>query len=181
MDKLTPYQCQLATDNIKLAYYFAHKAHTRSKRFSYEDYQDACMTALMKAVRTFDPTRGIKFSSWMGITCNGEIYKVYRNSNLNRNKGETISLETQVASDKNKKIYLLDVVSGGDEINFESMYLQEGLSNLSERERKCIHLHYIVGMRQGDIGELLGVQQVQVSRIIRKGLAKMKEYYEQVG
>ena len=52
--------------------------------------------------------------------------------------------------------------------------LQEIMKDLSDRERQIIMLRYYKEKTQNQVGKILGITQVQVSRIERKVLDKMK-------
>ncbi|HWH45713.1 MAG TPA: SigB/SigF/SigG family RNA polymerase sigma factor [Thermoleophilaceae bacterium] len=46
---------------------------------------------------------------------------------------------------------------------------------LSARERQVLHLRFVEDLTQSEIGERIGVSQMQVSRLIRAALAKLQE------
>lgn len=50
----------------------------------------------------------------------------------------------------------------------------ELLTRLAPRERRIVELRYISGLTQSQIAELVGVSQVQVSRLLRASLERMK-------
>ena len=56
----------------------------------------------------------------------------------------------------------------------ESLSLRNALSHLTERERMVIDLRYFHGLTQQKIAGLLGVSQVQVSRIEKKALRNLR-------
>ena len=58
----------------------------------------------------------------------------------------------------------------------ESLSLRNALSHLTERERMVIDLRYFHGLTQQKIAGLLGVSQVQVSRIEKKALTNLRTY-----
>lgn len=58
----------------------------------------------------------------------------------------------------------------------ESLSLRNALSHLTERERMVIDLHYFHGLTQQKIAGLLGVSQVQVSRIEKKALGQLRAF-----
>ena len=58
----------------------------------------------------------------------------------------------------------------------ESLSLRNALSHLSERERMVIDIRYFHGLTQQKIAGLLGVSQVQVSRIEKKALTNLRTY-----
>ena len=58
----------------------------------------------------------------------------------------------------------------------ESLSLRNALSHLTERERMVIDLRYFHGLTQQKIAGLLGVSQVQVSRIEKKARTNLRTY-----
>ena len=59
----------------------------------------------------------------------------------------------------------------------ESLSLRNALSHLTERERMVIDLRYFHGLTQQKIAGLLGVSQVQVSRIEKKALERLRTFF----
>ena len=60
----------------------------------------------------------------------------------------------------------------------EKIALREAIDSLQERERITILLRFFRGMTQEQAARILKVSQVQVSRLERKGLAKLREILE---
>lgn len=60
----------------------------------------------------------------------------------------------------------------------EKIALREAIDSLLERERITILLRFFRGMTQEQTARILKVSQVQVSRLERKGLAKLREILE---
>ena len=60
----------------------------------------------------------------------------------------------------------------------ERIALREAIDSLPERERITILLRFFRGMTQEQAARILKVSQVQVSRLERKGLAKLREILE---
>lgn len=60
----------------------------------------------------------------------------------------------------------------------EKIALREAIDSLPERERITILLRFFRGMTQEQAARILKVSQVQVSRLERKGLAKLREFLE---
>ena len=60
----------------------------------------------------------------------------------------------------------------------EKIALREAIDSLPERERITILLRFFRGMTQEQTARILKVSQVQVSRLERKGLAKLREIWE---
>ena len=57
----------------------------------------------------------------------------------------------------------------------EKMALRQAITQLPERERTVIHLRYYHGLTQERIARLLSVSQVQVSRVEKKAIARLRE------
>jgi RNA polymerase sigma-B factor len=53
------------------------------------------------------------------------------------------------------------------------MTVERLLRDLPPRERRIVELRYLSGLSQSQIGEIVGVSQVQVSRLLRASLARM--------
>ena len=72
---------------------------------------------------------------------------------------------------------LEDTVSDteSEEIMLEKFALRQGIEKLPERESVVIRLRYYHGLTQERISKVLGVSQVQVSRIEKKAIAMLKE------
>lgn len=58
----------------------------------------------------------------------------------------------------------------------EKMALRQALEKLPERESNVIKLRYFHGLTQQRVSVVLGVSQVQVSRIEKKALEKLREF-----
>ncbi len=72
-----------------------------------------------------------------------------------------------------------DVLSDGnqEERLIEHIALREAISKLPERERLVIDLRFFHGLTQDQSAKILGVSQVQVSRIEKKALQTLREYF----
>jgi len=57
----------------------------------------------------------------------------------------------------------------------EKIALRQAIQKLTEREQMVIHLRYFHGLTQDRVSKVLSVSQVQVSRIEKKALMKLKE------
>ena len=65
---------------------------------------------------------------------------------------------------------------GMEEQIVESLSLRAALAQLSGRERLVIDLRYFHALTQEKVARLIGVSQVQVSRIEKKALANLRNY-----
>ncbi len=60
----------------------------------------------------------------------------------------------------------------------ERIALREAIDHLPEKERMTILLRYFKGMTQEQTARVLGVSQVQISRLERRGLGHLRESFE---
>ena len=67
----------------------------------------------------------------------------------------------------------LPSVDDTDEM-IERMQLKSAIDALPEREKKIIMLRYFRDMTQSEVAEIIGVSQVQISRIENKAVSEMK-------
>jgi len=71
--------------------------------------------------------------------------------------------------------YLSELIS--DSGNYEDgVTINYALSNLPEKEKYIVVMHFFHDRTQSEIAEELGVSQAQVSRLEKKALSKMKEH-----
>ena len=52
------------------------------------------------------------------------------------------------------------------------------LESLPERERQILLLRFVAGKTQTEIAEIVGVSQMQVSRLVARSLAQLREQLE---
>ncbi len=83
---------------------------------------------------------------------------------LNQNEGSPIMLIDKVPDEEEEELSIINKI-----------LLKEMLSTLEKKERQIIVLRYFKEMTQGQIAEILGISQVQVSRIEKKILLKLRE------
>ncbi len=88
-----------------------------------------------------------------------------------------VSLYTSVDDGEDKGQALIDKIpsSFSEDEHIDSLYLKNLLATLNERERKLIILRYFRDKTQGEVAAILGVSQVQVSRLENKILTRLKE------
>lgn len=91
------------------------------------------------------------------------------------------SLQRVIYQSEDSEICLIDKIpekTNQQEDIIDKLYLQENLNVLSSDERKLIYLRYYQEKTQIEIAEELGISQVQVSRLEKRILKKMREFSE---
>jgi len=68
-------------------------------------------------------------------------------------------------------------VGNMEEDMIERIALKQAIGKLSERDQMVINLRYFHGLTQEKISHIIGVSQVQVSRIEKKALLQLREYF----
>lgn len=85
-----------------------------------------------------------------------------------------------IHEEEGSPIRLIDKISlngvSEEEKVIDNLLLKEMLGKLDKRERQIIMLRYFEDKTQSEIGEMLNISQVQVSRIEKKVLSKLKSY-----
>ena len=87
------------------------------------------------------------------------------------------SLQRPVLNDGTSELVLADTINDntGFADELEKIALKSALGNLNPRDRQIIILRYFKGKTQSEISKLIGVSQVQISRIEKKVLASLRE------
>ena len=93
------------------------------------------------------------------------------------NSIESIEGTTSQDDKEGKKLSILDKIStekNEEEIITNKIVIKQLLKELEERDREIILLRFFKEKTQTEVARILGISQVQVSRIERKVLDKMK-------
>lgn len=91
---------------------------------------------------------------------------------------ETQSIEQSLYAKDGKEIFLKDrlaVEKNEQEELMNHLFLQQLLDSLEERDRQLINLRYFENKTQSQVAQILGVSQVQVSRLEKRILRRMKD------
>lgn len=90
-----------------------------------------------------------------------------------------VSIYEPAFDDDNSKTLLIDTMSGSaDNDMIDTILLKELIQKLDPKERRLIMLRFYSDKTQMEIAEILGVSQVQVSRLISKTLEKLRRSVE---
>ena len=85
-----------------------------------------------------------------------------------------LSLDNQLVEQE----YEQNQLQGSPENGLDHLVMVGALKQLEERERQVILMRYYRDMTQQQIAKRLGVSQVQISRIEKKALLKLREKME---
>ena len=159
-------------DHLKLAYHVANQFRDTPLE---PDERVACaLLGLVKACRTFDPSRSVRFASYAVVVIRNEILVALRSHR--RNAPVVTSLDAPVAVDgEGHEIRLRDTLGAEDDwIGAKEAEIDAGRAwgRLSDRERKAIRMA-AQGVNQRQIARTLGISQTYCSRILGRARAKV--------
>ena len=171
---------ELIEHNLRLVVYIARKYE--SSGIGVEDLISIGSIGLIKAINSFQPSKGIKLATYASRCIENEILMTLRK---NHNLRHDISIDEPLTVDGDGNELLLsdilgtdgDVTSRGIEEREEREALLRAVATLGDRERKI--MEYRFGMRgeektQKDVADLLGISQSYISRLEKKILVKLR-------
>jgi RNA polymerase sporulation-specific sigma factor len=89
------------------------------------------------------------------------------------------SIHETVFENDGDPIYLMDQIADGEpEEWFDKIALHEILNRLPERERLIVYMRFFKDKTQSDVARVLGISQVQVSRLEKRILQQIKMQLE---
>lgn len=87
----------------------------------------------------------------------------------------------EIISKDGKKLSLLDTISNKDKDDIiDNLILKEEINKLSETERKILWMRYYDDRTQQEVANILGTNQVHVSRSEKKVLQRLKNNLQKV-
>ena len=166
-------------------------AHILKKYYASASDQDDLISigtiGLIKAISTFDGSKGARLATYAGRCIQNEILMYFRSQ---RKTAGDISLSDIIeTSGEGGNLSVIDVLASDEDL-FEETYLRTETrkllavldKTLSERERQIITLRYGLGNRkplpQREVADILGISRSYVSRIEKKALEKLKKAME---
>lgn len=168
-------QRKLVEDNHNLIYSYLH-SHNLSLD-AIEDWYGTAAIGLCKAALVYDENRGAKFSTLAYICMDREVKLIMRKSK--RSVRATMSLDAELTSGDGG-CYLTDLVA--DPYDFTStIFINDAIriatEGLSSRDKTIIHMIVDLGMSQKKISDQFGISQAMVSRIYKKYMGKIRDYF----
>ena len=166
-------------------------AHIIKKYYSNIKEQDELISigtiGLIKAVSTFDYTKGNRFATYASRCIENEILMYFRSR---KKSASDIYIDEPIEVDKDgNQLTLGDIISDSDDIiekvdlSIRSAQLYTNIEKcLDPRELEVIRLRYGIygcnSLTQREVAEKLGISRSYVSRIEKKALAELKKMYD---
>lgn len=160
-------------------------AHIAKKYYAADTPEDLISTGsigLIKAVNTFDPARGIKFSTYASRCIENEMRMQFRRQ---RRVPPMVSLQEPLEAGQDGGLTLMDAIP--DDVPLQESLEQRDLarrlsarlSRLPARERQVLALRYGLGgaapHTQLQVAQKLGLSRSYISRLESRGLSLLKK------
>lgn len=169
--------------NLRLVAHVVKKFHTGNREM--DDLISVGTIGLIKAIQTFDDSKGTRLATYASRCIENEILMMLRSE---RKLLKEVSLQEPIGVDKEgNEICLIDIFESEDDNILEKVELSIRIRNLYEvikssllgRERLVVELRYGLNNRpektQREIAKMLGISRSYVSRIEKKALTKLKD------
>jgi RNA polymerase sporulation-specific sigma factor len=90
---------------------------------------------------------------------------------------QVLSIQAKIDEDDPNSQSVIDKITTIDKSDemLDKFILKDAILSLPEKEKKIILLRYFRGKTQGEVAEILGISQVQVSRMESKIIASLKK------
>lgn len=151
---------KLVKDHLRFVH-FILKRYRIPENTDYEDmFQIGCV-GLVKAAQKFDPTKGIKFTTFSAYAIESEIKKFLRKYRTAKRTGIVISVDQEGEESEGTLMDLLATFDSVEE-EVEARLLYSELV----RQEPVITMMALEGYNQTEIGRKLGISQSHVSRKI---------------
>ncbi len=174
----------LIEHNLRLVAHIVKKYYTSMN--DQDDLVSIGTIGLIKAVDTFDTSKGIRLSSYAARCIENEVLMYFRNC---KKSAQDISMNEPIDTDKDgNALVLMDVMATEDLIideldtKIKSEQLHKYISEiLSPREKKIILLRYGLDgnlpLTQREVASRLNISRSYVSRIEKKSLLMLRRRF----
>ncbi|MFS8641253.1 MAG: sigma-70 family RNA polymerase sigma factor [Symbiobacteriaceae bacterium] len=161
--------------NERLAYWCAQPWLRSFPSWMHEEVLAEARVGLWRACRSYDPARGIAFSTYATIVIQNELRRFYRD--MRRHHVPTVSLETEIiepeaAHPRKRRLRL------GDVIALEERLFSEAEARLLMDSLPPIMRMVAAGMTQKEIARRLGRTQGAVSQRLQRERAQVRQWFE---
>lgn len=176
-------RAKLIEHNLRLVSHIVRKYY--ASHGCDEDLISIGTIGLIKAVDSFDASKGSKFATYGAKCIQNEILMYFR---AQKKTSREVSLSETIDTDRDgNELTYLDVIRVEDTIADDidravrsERALRFVRTRLDERERKIIVLRYGLGggeaMTQRKVAQLMGISRSYVSRIEKGALERLAEY-----
>ena len=164
---MTNEQKDLVLDNYNLIYWYVKK-----NNLDIEEYEDILAYALCKAANSFNPQKGLRFSS-LAITCLKNEHYQHLRKEMKHNCCLSYNsiFPLKQGNDEESVEYLETII--GDTSVYDRLNMLD-FSVFDELTQKVLN-YKIFGYTQTEISVILGCSQSLISRILRNCEKELRE------
>ena len=179
---------RLIVHNLRLVVYIAKKFENTG--ISVDDLTSIGTMGLIKAVKSFIPSKNIKFATYASRCVENEIL-MYLRKRSNRNID--ISMDEALSTDSDgNELNLIDVlytdeneISRDMEKESDKKIIWKSLECLSKREKDIMVMRFGLNGKeektQKEVADIIGISQSYISRLEKRILKKLKKEIEKIG
>ena len=176
----------LITHNLRLVVYIAKKFESPSANV--EDLISIGTIGLIKAVKTFCPSRNIKLATYASRCIENEILMYLRKTAQQKNE---ISIDEPLNVDwDGNELLIADILGSDDDIvnarieqESEQKQLMRAVNKLNKRELSIMELRFGLNGNQPhtqkQVADELGISQSYISRLEKKIIKRLKKDMEE--
>ncbi|MBQ8687297.1 MAG: RNA polymerase sporulation sigma factor SigK [Ruminococcus sp.] len=166
-------------------------AHIIKKYYAAGGDQDDLISigtvGLIKAVSTFDYSKGIRFATYASRCIENEILMSFR---ANKKQSDTVYMGDPIETDKDgNQLTLMDLIDDGSNLDelidrrMQARQLYQYMSELEEpREKEILIARYglygTVPLTQREIAKKMGISRSYVSRLEKRALNALRKRYQ---
>lgn len=168
--------------NLRLVVYIARKFDNTG--IWVEDLVSIGTIGLIKAVKTFDPSKKIKLATYASKCIENEILMFLRRSSRTRSE---VSFDEPLNKDwEGNELLLSDVMGTENDIIYRELeeevdrvLLRKAMTKLTGREKRIMELRF--GLKdskertQKEVADLLGISQSYISRLEKRIFKRLKK------
>lgn len=168
--------------NLRLVVYIARKFDNTG--IWVEDLVSIGTIGLIKAVKTFDPSKKIKLATYASKCIENEILMFLRRSSRTRTE---VSFDEPLNKDwEGNELLLSDVMGTENDIIYRALeeevdrvLLRKAMTRLTGREKRIMELRF--GLTDGrertqkEVADLLGISQSYISRLEKRIFKRLKK------
>lgn len=172
----------LVERNLRLVAHIVKKYHSHDR--DAEDLISTGTIGLIKAINTYNPSKGNKLATYAARCIENELLMLLRQK---KKSAREVSLYEPIGSDKEgNEIHLMDIMECTNDDILEQMIKQQHIqwiyqylsSCLTPREQEIITLRYGLSgaapIPQRDVATRMGISRSYVSRIEKRALEKLR-------
>ena len=176
---------ELIVHNLRLVVYIARKFENSGAGI--EDLISIGTIGLIKAVKTFCPSRNIKLATYASRCIENEILMYLRKTSSLKNE---VSIDEPLNVDWDGNELLLSDVLGSDpdivnkdiELEDEKALVLKTIDSLDERERTIMYMRFGIGggkeYTQKQVADILGISKSYISRLEKRIIVRLKKTIE---